>query len=43
MVGNYSNEHIHSFYLLQKGGLLKNSKIKNKWEQIVQTFDLLPQ
>jgi hypothetical protein len=42
MVGNYSNEHIHSFYQLQKAGLLKNSKVKNKWEQVCQVYDLLP-
>lgn len=42
MVGNYSNEHIISFYNLQKLGWLKNSKIKNKWEQICQAYSLLP-
>jgi hypothetical protein len=43
MVGDYQNSrHIYNFHLLQKAGLMRNSKTKNRWEQIVQAYDLLP-
>lgn len=42
MVNNYPPSHICSLYKLQKIGLLKNSKVKNKWEQISQLLDLVP-
>lgn len=43
MVNNYSPVYIHSFYQLQKLGLLKNSKAKNKWEQLTELYNLLPE
>jgi hypothetical protein len=42
IAGNYSPTHITSLYLLQKAGLLKNSKARNKWEQLKLALDLLP-
>jgi hypothetical protein len=42
VAGNYSPSHITSLYLLQKAGFLKNSKLRNKWEQLKMHFDLFP-
>ncbi len=42
MVANYSPTHITSLYLLQKAGFLKNSKLRNKWEQLRLHLDLVP-
>lgn len=42
MACNYSPKHITSLYLLQKAGFLKNSKARNKWEQLRLHLDLLP-
>jgi hypothetical protein len=43
MVNNYTPVHIYSLYLLQKAGMLKNSKMRNKWEQLKLQFDLIPE
>ncbi len=42
VMGNYSNQHILSLHQLQQLGWLRNSKMKNKWEEIVQAYSLLP-
>ena len=43
MVFDYKNHgHIYNLYLLQQMGLIRNSKAKNKWQQIVEAFDLMP-
>jgi hypothetical protein len=42
MTCNYSPAHITSLYLLQKAGFLKNSKLRNKWEQLRLHLDLVP-
>lgn len=42
LMGNYSNEHILSFHHLQQLGWLRNSKIKNKWEEISKAYSLFP-
>lgn len=39
---NYPPKYICYLHTLQKAGLLRNSKIKNKWEQLVLHYDLLP-
>ena len=40
--GYQETKHLYNLYQLQKAGLLRNSKTKNKWAEICQAFDLLP-
>lgn len=42
VVGNYGIGHVYSFYLLQRLGMLRNQKGKNRWQQIAQLFELIP-
>jgi hypothetical protein len=42
MVGNYSSKYIYPLYQLQTLGVLRNSKIKSRWDQFKLQFDLIP-
>lgn len=42
MVGNYSSKFIYPLYQLQTLGILRNSKVKSRWDQLKLQFDLIP-
>ena len=42
MVGNYSSKYIYPLYQLQTLSILRNSKIKSRWDQLKLQFDLIP-